>query len=104
MRHETAHDGSGVGELDFVPAIERMADDIAARMLEMAHELENQKKILAALLKHVGVRAVCKGPKCQQDIFLVDHKATSGKRTPYNADGTNHFGTCVDRDLFRRGK
>jgi hypothetical protein len=94
-----AHDGSGVVE-DHVPVIERMANEVAEARLE----LEGQKKHLADLLRHVGLPSVCGGPRCKQNILLIYHKATSGALTPYNIDGTNHFGTCVDRELFKRRK
>jgi hypothetical protein len=86
-----AHDGSGVTEPDQVPVVERLGNEVAAL-----------RKIIADLLKHVGQPAVCRGPQCQQGIFMVFHR--SGKLTPYNADGTNHFGTCIDRELFRKEK
>jgi hypothetical protein len=98
-----AHDGSGAMEPDIVPAIERLADDIAVRVQMMAKELERQQEITAALLRHVGEKGICKGLNCRQEILFVFHRDT-GKLTPYNFDGTPHFATCVDRNQFHRRK
>jgi hypothetical protein len=83
-----AHDGSGAMEQDHVPAIERMANEIAAL-----------RKIVTDLLRHVGVQATCKGENCREKILFIFHRDT-GKITPYNLDGTPHYGTCVDRNRF----
>jgi hypothetical protein len=85
-----AHDGSGAG--DGVPLIERMANDLAAA-----------RKIIAELLRHAGVEGVCKGPNCGQKIIFVFHRDT-GKLTPYNQDGTSHFASCPDRELFHKSR
>lgn len=91
-----AHDGSGVNEPDHVPTIERLGNELAAR----TQELERQKQIVADLLRHVGEPCICRGPNCKQGLVMVMHR--NGVLTPYNLDGTNHFITCVDRELFHR--
>lgn len=75
-----AHDGSGAGE----PAI----GDAAAL-----------RKNIAALLKNVGDPGVCRG--CKAEIWWMVHRAT-GRITPYNQDGANHFIDCPDRESFRK--
>lgn len=84
-----AHDGSGATEPDHVPIIERLGNEIAA-----------QKKLIADLLRNVGDPGICKG--CKAEMFWVEHR--NGKRAPYNSDGTNHFITCPDSELFKRRK
>jgi hypothetical protein len=79
---------------DHVPFIEQIANDVAEYRLA----LEHQKKIVRELLTRVGDQGVCKG--CRAEIYWVTH--LNGKHTPYNADGTNHFGSCPDREQFRR--
>lgn len=85
-----AHDGAGVN--DTVPPIERLGNELA-----------QTRKMLADLLLHVGRQQQCTGPTCRQMIFMVHH-VDSGKYAPYNLDGSSHFITCPDRDLFRRKK
>jgi hypothetical protein len=79
---------------DHVPPIERMANNLA----ELTQELEAQNKALTDLLKRVGDPGICKG--CRAEIYWVFHR--NGHRTPYNRNGTNHFTTCIHRELFRR--
>jgi hypothetical protein len=69
-------------------------------MTEAAAELENTRKRLAMLLNAVGVPGSCLGPNCHADVLWVVH--INGRRTPYDPDGTNHFITCPDRELFKR--
>lgn len=85
---------------DHVPPIERMGNDVAARMMQIAQELERTKRIIADLLWHVGERSACRGPNCKQEIVFMLHR--NGKLTPYNPDGTSHYTTCPDRDLFSK--
>ena len=94
-----AHDGSGVNEPDRVPAIERMHDDVAGRMMALGKELQRQRALLADLLRHVGRRGICKGPNCKQPILYVWH-VDAGAYRPYNEDGIVHYATCIDRELF----
>jgi hypothetical protein len=93
-----AHDGSGAGKPDPVPAIERLGNELA----ECRMALEHQKEIIADLLKHVGAPSQCKG--CGAPILWVRHSTTTGRSAPYNPDGTNHFGSCPDSVLFRKKK
>jgi hypothetical protein len=79
-----AHDGSGAGE---VPVIERLGNELATA-----------RKNMAELLRHAGEQGICRG--CSAEIYWVVHR--NKKPTPYNPDGTNHFGSCKNRELFRR--
>jgi hypothetical protein len=91
-----AHDGSGASVL----SIERLADDLAERILDVLQELHRQRQIVADLLRHLGAKGVCKGARCQQTILFICHR--NGRITPYNLDGTSHYSTCVDREEFHR--
>jgi hypothetical protein len=97
-----AHDGSGSVK-DLVPAIERMANDIAIRFQVMGREIDTLRKTIRDLLENMGTKGICKGPNCQQEIVFLWHAPTR-RLTPYNANGTNHFMTCIDRELFQRRK
>jgi hypothetical protein len=48
----------------------------------------------------VGLEAVCRGARCGKRIVMVRHHDT-GRLTPYDFDGVNHFITCVDAPLFK---
>lgn len=100
-RHSShAHDGSGATE-DTVPAIERICDDIAGRIQYMARELERHQKNAINLVRNVADgKGLCSGPNCGKEFLWVVHK--NGRRTPYDFDGTPHFVTCPDRDLFQQ--
>jgi hypothetical protein len=92
-----AHDGSGAVEPDHVPAIERICNDIAARMMQTARELRRQKQIVADLLRVAGTKGICKEARCQQDIVNIWR---AGTLIPFNLDGTPHGTTCVGPDLI----
>jgi hypothetical protein len=87
-----AHDGSGA--VDHVPEIERIANQLADTRLR----LDAHKKIIADLLRHVGLPGICK--RCAAPIFRVRH--LNGELTPYSHEGTNHSISCEKRDQFRR--
>ena len=102
MQHEfplTAHDGSGAAEPDDLDAaIERLS----AKVGELCVELDRTRKNIADLLRHVSRgEGSCVGPNCGQEILWVLH--ANGVRAPYNYDGSQHFTTCVDRELFKKG-
>ena len=89
MQHDySAHDGSGAG----MPIEERMADELA-----------RLRKNLADILHYAGEPGVCNGPNCKQGIILMRHMKT-GAVGRYNLDGSSHWATCVDREMFRRKK
>ena len=56
---------------------------------------------MRALLAHVGLPGQCKG--CAARIIWVRH-IDSGRNTPYDGDGTNHFITCPEAAKFKREK
>jgi len=56
---------------------------------------------LQALMKHVGRPDLCKG--CGAQIIFIRH-LDSGRFTPYELDGTNHFINCPDAPQFKRKK
>lgn len=68
----------------------------ARRDLEESAKLQRRIDLLLAA---IGDRARCAG--CNEPIVWVQHK--NGAKAPYNADASNHFGTCPERDRFRRG-
>lgn len=63
-----------------------------------AGELAAINKRVLHLLMQIADVGTCKG--CPATIYWVRHK--NGVRTPYDADGTNHFVTCPSRDRFKR--
>lgn len=67
---------------------------------EMAEALTKAEARAAALVKNIGAPGRCSG--CHSVIWWMLHM--NGKRTPYDADGTNHFITCPKRDDFRKSK
>jgi hypothetical protein len=72
------------------------ADDTAA-------DLQRLRMIASAarlLVSNVGDRAICSSPACSAEIWWIIHR--NGKRTPYNADATNHFLTCPAAKEFKR--
>jgi hypothetical protein len=86
---------------DPVPAVERLCNDIAERMRELCQEIDRQRVIVRDLLSNAGTASNCRGPNCRKEIVFVMHVHTH-RLTPYNLDGTNHYTTCVDRDLFNK--
>lgn len=58
--------------------------------------LDRIRKLLIA----VGEDGVCRGEHCDAEIIWVVH--ANGRRTPYTAEGLNHFIDCPDRDGFRK--
>lgn len=76
----------------FFSAEEDRADLQRLRMIALAAE----RLVLA-----VGERGVCASPNCRQEIWWIVHR--NGKRAPYNADGINHFVTCIDAPRFKKG-
>jgi hypothetical protein len=61
--------------------------------------LDEQRERMAALLKHVGEPGRCKG--CSAAITWVRH-LDSGRNTPYDIDGLNHFASCPEAAQFKR--
>ncbi len=53
---------------------------------------------ITALLKNIGDPGQCRG--CQAPIWWVTHR--NGRKTPYDADGTNHFITCPAAKDFKK--
>ena len=87
---------------DHVPAIERVCNDVAVRMQAMGRQITAQRKAIADLLRHTAeFKRTCRGLHCRQELFFVRHFDT-GELTPYSADGTNHYTTCIDRDQFHK--
>lgn len=84
-----------------LPPEERVGNIAAKRIGELHKQLEVERGRMAALLKHVGFSAVCRGPRCGKSIVMVRHHDT-GRMTPYDFDGTNHFITCVDAPMFKK--
>jgi hypothetical protein len=78
-------------EPDPVPLVERLGTEIALLRLRMAN-----------LLRNVGTPGTCTGATCRADVHWLVH--INGRRTPYDADGTNHFIKCPDREQFKRRK
>jgi len=81
--------------------IEQLADSVADGTQALAEALEQARKNMAALLGHAGKPDRCRGRNCRQEIWFIWHFRT-GRWTPYNADGTNHYTTCVDREEFHK--
>lgn len=88
----TAHDGSGAVTPGPLPVEEQLANEVA-----------RLRKVIADLVRHVGRPKVCTGPNCKQPIWQIFHEDTK-RMCPYNADGTSHFITCPDRELFHGRK
>lgn len=66
-------------------------------------ELERARETMTTLLKNVAIRKDrCRSEKCRAEMLIVRH--ANGRETPYDADGTNHFITCPDRDRFRKAR
>jgi len=85
-----------------IPAAEILGNHVAKTLQDLHQQIEAAKLITQALLKHVGAPALCKG--CGAQILFVRHTASSGKLTPYDPDGLNHFGTCPKAAQFKRPK
>jgi len=85
-----------------VPAADILGNEVA-KSLEVLHkDLEAARERMQRLLAQVGKPAVCRGPNCGKGLWMVKHN--SGRFTPYDPDGTNHFITCIDAPLFKREK
>lgn len=67
------------------------------QLAETGAERDRARELMSMLLDNVGVRAACRG--CDREIIWVRHK--NGKQAPYDADGINHFATCVQAAQFR---
>lgn len=63
---------------------------------------EEANKRITTLIMSVGEAARCDGPDCGATIYWIRHN--NGRRAPYDSDGSNHFITCPNADLFRRKK
>ncbi|HEY1964451.1 MAG TPA: hypothetical protein VGG59_05950 [Acidobacteriaceae bacterium] len=87
-------------EIERTPAVEWICDRVAERMQQMAAKLKAKDKIIADLLRHAGIKAVCRSPRCRAEIISVFHQK-SLRLEPYNADGTPHWNTCPDAESFR---
>ena len=49
-----------------------------------------------------GDRGICRAPECRATIWW--QMTAKGKRTPVNADGQPHWGTCPAAKSFSRRK
>lgn len=77
-----------------------MAEDRLPSQDELAEkQLAEQRERMAALLKHVGEPGRCKG--CSAAITWVRH-LDSGRTTPYDIDGLNHFASCPEAKQFKK--
>lgn len=88
------------GDLFPLPAEEVVANIAAQQIGQLHKQLAEARGRMRELLKHVGLEAVCRGARCGKRIVMVRHHDT-GRLTPYDFDGTNHFITCVDAPLFK---
>jgi hypothetical protein len=84
---------------DNLPAEEIIGNAAAEQIQGLARRLAAAKQVASALLMHVSTTGTCKG--CGEPIRWVHHVDT-GKHTPYNLDGINHFVTCPDRVKFKK--
>ncbi len=84
-----------------VPAEEVIGSLAAGTIRQLTEERDQARRLMVALLKHVGTRGVCRG--CGAALYWVNHLGT-GRTAPYDADGTNHFITCPKANDFRGGK
>ena len=82
-----------------VPAEEIVGNQAAQQLQDLNRRLEAARSVAKALLMHVSTTGTCKG--CGEPIRWVHHVDT-GKHTPYNLDGINHFVTCPDRVKFKK--
>lgn len=48
----------------------------------------------------VGDVRPCRGKNCGEEVVFAENPKT-GRKPPYNKDGTPHFATCVDAAEFR---
>jgi len=92
-----------------VEALEAQASALAERAELLAAEIQSLEAAanrwranMRALLSKVGDPRVCRGPNCKANVYMVRH--VSGAVGIYNLDGTSHWGTCVDRELFKKAK
>ena len=53
-------------------------------------------------LDPVGEKAICRGQNCKAVIYWRVN--SSGRRQPFNSDGSPHHATCVDVGSFRKQK
>jgi len=84
---------------------EALIQDLAGAMNRIAKLMDEAKaaqKRMFFLLAQVGEQSICRGPNCKAAVVLVRHR--NGAMGIYEPDGTYHFGTCPDRELFRRSK
>jgi hypothetical protein len=72
-------------------AIEKSVDRLIAA-------LRDERARMAHLLKQIGASDHCNG--CSASILWVRHR--NGSATPYNMDGSPHFGSCPKASQFRR--
>jgi hypothetical protein len=70
------------------------------QLADCGAEVERAHSNMAALLRHIGEMAFCRG--CTAPIVWVRH--LNGVRTPYNPDGVNHFITCLAAQTFKGKK
>jgi len=62
--------------------------------------LTEARKLMALLLEHIGNPGFC--PRCKAQVFFIEHR--TGRKTPYDKDGTNHLATCQQVEQIRRNK
>jgi hypothetical protein len=84
-----------------LPPAEILGNQVALQLKDLDKRLKAAQQVATALLKHVSTPGNCKG--CGVPIRWVRHIST-GKITPYDLDGVNHFVTCSDRERFRKLK
>ena len=72
-------------------AKEILGEQLTKNLAQLERDLEYQRMLLQALLRHVGAPAHCKF--CGTPILWIRHLA-GGKSVPYNYDGLSHFASC----------
>ncbi len=63
--------------------------------------MQDQHRIVSPMLDStLGDRAICRGESCRQVIYW--RILPSGKRCPFNANGSVHWSTCPDSREFKK--
>lgn len=84
-----------------IPASEILGNQVALQLKDLDKRLKAAQQVATALLKHVSTPGNCKG--CAAPIRWVRHVDT-GRITPYDLDGVNHFSVCPNREQFKKPK
>lgn len=84
---------------DLAKAVAQIDEVLERRQAVVCEKCDELGNNMSLLLSAIGERAGCRG--CSSPIFWVTHSRT-GRKAPYDANGSSHFANCPKASQFRR--